>query len=220
MTVYTESTIDTIDLAKPWGNEDRSLWSHILKNKTDGSGPPSLNDGSIFSNDSHIYLFGGAVANTSGPHPLPPPNVLWQYNINADQWTEASPKGDSVQRIIQGSTAQSSKSQGYYLGGAIDPRSDAAFLSLLYPQPYLVQGLLEFDLASVEFSNVSTSAMDNEGTIAGGFMVLIESFGAGGVLIAFGGIKNTPGTAQSLGGLSVENSLLHVGDPRVISDTS
>lgn len=216
--MYTGSTIDTVDLSKPWGNGDRSLWSHILKNRTDGSGPPSLNDGSIFSNDSHIYLFGGAVATNPGPHPLPPPNALWQYDIDADQWTESSPKGDSVQRIVQGSTAQSSKSQGYYLGGAIVPTSDVAFLSLFDPQPYLVQGLLEFDLASVEFSNVSTSAMDTEGTTAGGFMVLVESFGAGGVLIAFGGIKNTPGTAQRLAGSDVGNSLLHVCDSRVISD--
>lgn len=192
------STLDTIDLSKPWGNGDDNLWRHISKNITGSSSAPSLNDGAIFSNDSRLYLFGGAVANNSGPHPSPPPNSVWQYDIDADEWSKAAPKGDSVQRIIMGNTIQSSNSQAYYLGGMINPRSNTAFLAIPFALPYLVQGSLEFDVAAVQFTNVSTSGLDSEGTVAEGFLGLIESLGDEGVLISFGGFKNTPGVAMDL----------------------
>lgn len=210
--MHAVSTLDTIDLSKPWGNGDNNLWRHISKNITGGSSAPSLNDGAIFSNDSRLYLFGGAVASNPGPHPSPPPNAVWQYDIDADKWSKAAPKGDSVQRIIIGTTLQSSKSQAYYLGGAIAPKSDAAFLAIPYALPYLVQGLLEFDVAAVQFTNVSTTGLDSEGTVAEGFLGLIESLGNEGVLLSFGGFKNTPGAAMQISDQNLQNPIFHVGD--------
>lgn len=209
-TAMIEKTVDTIDLSKPWGNGDDPLWGHITKQGVDGSTPTSLNDGAIFSNGSSLYLFGGAVASNPGPHPPPPRNALWQYDIDQDQWSQASPRGDSVQRIILGTTAQSSSSQAYYLGGKIVPKSNAAFFAIPDAMPYLVQGLLEFDATAVEFKNISTEGLDTEGTVAGGFVELIESLGDQGVLIAFGGYKDTPGEAISNGEQDQSNGFLHV----------
>ena len=205
-----ETTIDTVDLTKSWSNGDDSLWSHISKNTMDGSSPPSLNDGVMFSNNTSLYLFGGAVSAAPGPHPLPPPNSLWEYGINTNRWKRASPNGDSVQRIILGAVTQSSTGQAYYLGGAIVPKSDAAFLLLPNPQGYLVQGLLEFDTATVEFSNKSSTGVTGDGTIARGFITLIESLGDGGVLIAFGGVVNTPGQAMYSTDPSFQDTLFQV----------
>lgn len=146
-----------------------------------------------------------------GPHPAPPPNSVWQYDIDADEWSKASPKGDSVQRVIIGTNVQSSKSQAYYLGGSIVPKSDAAFLAIPFAQPYLIQGLLEFDVSAVQFTNVSTTGLDSEGTVAAGFLALIESYGDEGILISFGGFKNTPGVAMDIGSDNLRNSIFHVG---------
>lgn len=140
----------------------------------------------------------------------PPPNALWQYDIDKRKWEKAALGGDPVERIHIGSGVQSSKPQGYYLGGVFAPNSDAAFDALDNATPYMVGGLLEFNETTVEFNNVSTTGLDAEGTAGGGFLNLIESLGDEGVLVAFGGFSNAPGQPMSLRDRDLQNPLLHV----------
>lgn len=211
LTCPIANNVATADLSKPWGNGDDSIWRYISKTaKTPGSSPPTLNDGSIFSDNSSLYFFGGALSLAPGAPSTPPPNALWQFDIDKQEWKTAAPRGDAVERIHIGSNVQSTKPQGYYLGGAITPKSDAAFNAQKNAMPYMVGGLLVFNETSVEFNNVSSSGLDAEGTAAGGFLSLIESLGDEGVLVAFGGFSNVPGQPMSLTDRDLQNPLLHV----------
>ena len=203
--------MDTIDLTKPWANTDTSIWGHISKNVTgSGLGPQSLNDGSIFSDNSSLFLYGGALSMAPGAPKVPPPNEVWQYDMATDQWTNITTRGDPVQRLHFGIYVQSSTGEGYYLGGAKTPKSDAAFLALEGATPYMVEGLLTFNESSLAFQNGSTSGLNEAGTEAGGFLVLIESLGQRGVLVTFGGVSNTAGVPMSLGDNNFRDPSLHL----------
>ena len=193
-------TVDTIDLSKPFSNADTSIWEYISKNGTTAaSSAPTLNDGSIFSDDTSLYLFGGAISMAPGAPGIPPSNALYQYNIGERQWTQISPGGDPVQRVLIGMSAQSSTtSAGYYLGGAITPLSNPSFYAETNSTPYMVEGLVTFNEGFSTLKNSSTSQMNTDGTVAEGYLVLIESLGSEGVLIAFGGFTDTAGAPSNL----------------------
>ena len=145
-----------------------------------------------------------------GAPTIPPPNGIWQYNIARDQWSQVATRGDPVERIHIGSYAQSSTGEGYYLGGAKTPESDAAFLALPGATPYMVEGLLSFNESSLTIQNSSSSGLNDAGTEAGGFLVLIESLGQNGVLVTFGGFSNTNGVPMGLGDDSLHDPSLHL----------
>ena len=150
----------------------------------------------MFSDNSSLYLYGGALSRAPGAPKVPPPNDVWQYDGREAQWSNIITHGDQVQRLHLGMTVQSSSGMAYYLGGAKTPYSDAAFLALPGATPYMVQGLLGFNESSLNFQNDSTASANNDGTIAHGYMVLIESLGLQGVLITFGGFSGAPGTGM------------------------
>ena len=193
-------TVDTIDLSKPFSIADTSIWEHISKNGTNSaSSAPTLNDGSIFSDDTSLYLFGGAISMAPGAPGIPPSNALYQYNIGERQWTQISPGGDPVQRVLIGMSAQSSTtSAGYYLGGAITPLSNPSFYAETNSTPYMVEGLVTFNEGFSTLKNSSTSQMNTDGTVAEGYLALIESLGSEGVLITFGGFTDTAGAPSNL----------------------
>ena len=201
--VLIPSTVDTIDLSKPFVNTDPSIWSYISKNGTHQTAP-TLNDGSIFADSSSLYLFGGgiSVANDAkiiGAPTKLPDNGVWQYDLTEKQWTMAVLGGSVPQRMVMGMSAQSSSSPtAYYLGGAHAPNSDPYFWTVPFAVPYLDQGLLSFDESTASFQNVSTVGLNPYGTVAGGFVNLIESIGSKGVLVAFGGISSAAGISQNL----------------------
>ena len=112
-----------------------------------------------------------------GAPTMPPPNGIWRYDFAKGQWSNITTHGDPVERIHIGSSVQSSTGEAYYLGGAKSPESDAAFLALPGALPYMVRGILSFNENSLSFKNSSTSGMNDKGTEAGGFLVLIESLG-------------------------------------------
>ena len=193
------TTISTIDLSNPWSNVDTSIWGSISKNTTASlPGPPTLNDGAIFSEGSHLWLYGGAISLALQPVPPIPPNGIWKYDLVREQWSQGSTGGIPVQRLHLGITAQSTDSKAYYLGGAKGPKSDAAFNAEPDAEAYLVGSLLTFDEQSESFRNSSTKGLNEYGTVADGFLNLIESLGKGGVLISFGGFTNTIASAMSL----------------------
>ena len=205
------NTTDTIDLTVPWTNANSSIWGHIPKNtSTSGLNPPCLNDGSIFSNNSSLYLYGGATSKAPGASEVPPPNGVWQYDIQKARWSNIATHGDQVQRIHLGMTVQSTSGTAYYLGGVKTPNSDAAFAALPGAMPYMVQGLLSFNESSPSFRNESTVSANDHGTVAGGNMVLIESLGRQGVLVTFGGFTNIPGLAMTLQDHDMVDSFFHL----------
>ena len=130
---------------------------------------------------------------------IPPTNAVYQYNIGEAQWTQTNPGGDPVQRVLIGMSAQSSsKAVGYYLGGAITPLSNPSFYAETNSTPYMVEGLVTFNEGSATFKNSSTSQMNADGTIAEGYLALIESLGSQGVLIALGGFTDIAGSPSGL----------------------
>ena len=203
LSVLIPSTVDTIDLSKPFSNTNLSVWGHISKNGTNqNSSPPTMNDGSMFADNSSLYLYGGGISvayPAIGAPTVLPPDGIWQYNLGSGQWNMAAFSGVPVNRSVTGMTAQtSSNSVSYYLGGVKEPSSDPYFWTLPGATPYMDQGLLAFEGGSLTIQNYSTSGLNQYGTVGAGFMALIESIGPKGVLVAFGGISNTPGKPMNL----------------------
>ena len=146
-----------------------------------------------------MYLFGGALSAAPGAPTVPPPNGIWQFNFNDSKWIPVVPSGDPVQRIHWGQTAQAlNNSLAYFLGGAITPKSDPSFNALPGAVPYMVQGLVTINETNVSLTNSSTIGLNSDGTTIGGFMTLIETLGSVGVIVAFGGIMNSPGRPMQL----------------------
>ena len=208
----TADTLDIIDLSKQWSNSDTSIWGKISKNGSGShKGPQTLNDGTLFSDNSSLFLYGGALSNAPGAPSVPPPNGVWRYDIEKASWSNITTRGDAVQRLHLGMSAQSSTGEAYYLGGAKTPKSDAAFLELPGSTPYMIEGLLSFNESSLAFRNHSSAGLNDHGTVAGGFLVLIQSLGRKGVLVTFGGFSNTDGMPMGLGDDALRDPSLHVG---------
>ena len=164
-------------------------------------GPQYLNDGSIFSDNSSLFLRGGALSNGSDAPALPRPNGIWQYNIARDQWSHITTHRDHGDRIHTG--------RGYHLGGAKTPKSHAAFLALPGATRYMVEGLLSFNKNSLAVQNSSWSGLNHAGTEAGGFLVLLESLGQNGVLVTFGGFSDAHGVSMTIGDEKRHDPSLH-----------
>lgn len=130
---------------------------------------------------------------------IPPPNAIYQYSISGGLWTQISPGGDTVHRVLIGMSAQSQTTPvGYYLGGAVTPLSDPSFYTETNSTPFMVEGLVSFNEGSATFKNSSTSQMNADGTVAEGYLALIESLGSQGVLITFGGFTDIAGAPSGL----------------------
>ena len=210
VTVILPSTVDTIDLSQPFSNADTPIWTHILKNSTPGYVAPTLNDGSIFATSSSLYLFGGALSTAPGAPTEPPPNGISEYEMKEALWGQATTGGDIVERTHYGMAVQSSTmSVGYYIGGAITPKSDPSFNALPNAMPYMIQGLITMVEQTMLLDNSSTTAMNVDGTAAGGFVALIDSLGSRGVVITFGGFTNVPGEPMSLNDNDLVDPSLH-----------
>ena len=210
VTVILPSTVDTIDLSQPFSNADTSIWTYILKNSTPGYVAPTLNDGSIFATSSGLYLFGGALSTAPGAPTEIPSNGISVYEMKNALWGQAITGGEPVERVHYGMAMQSSNmSVGYYIGGAITPKSDPNFNALPNAMPYMIQGLITMVEQTMLLENSSTTAMNVDGTAAGGFVALIDSLGSRGVVITFGGFTNVPGEPMSLDDDNLVDPSLH-----------
>lgn len=134
-----------------------------------------------------------------GAPPIPPPDGIWQYHLINSQWSQATPGGDPMQRVLIRMAGQSSSSSvGYCLGDAVTPLSNPSFFAQANSTPYMIEGLVTFNEDSMFLTNSSTSQMNVDGPVAECFLALIESVGSQGVLIAFGGLMGIPGEPSSL----------------------
>ncbi|KAL9591761.1 MAG: hypothetical protein Q9179_007398, partial [Wetmoreana sp. 5 TL-2023] len=204
------TTISTIDLSQTWNNADTKIWKYLKKTTSvSAPGPPSLNDGAIFSNGSSLWLYGGVVSQAPKNEPVIPPNGIWRYDIAASQWSQPSAGGDPVQRLFRGTSIQAGNSGAFYLGGAKSPLGDAVFHAEKDAKDqYLVQGLLKFDEYKQTFNNISTIGLNQKGTVSDSYLSYIKAFGSQGVLVAFGGITIVPGKNVNYGNVDRE-------DPRI-----
>ena len=146
LTVLTPSTVDTIELSKPFSNANTSVWGHILKNGTNlNASPPMMNDGSMFTDNSSVYLYGGGISvayPAIGAPIVLPPGGVWQYDIGSGKWSMAALSRVSVNGSIIGMSAQISSSPiAYYLSGVKEPASDLHIWTLPGATPYMDQGL-------------------------------------------------------------------------------
>ncbi|KAL8708961.1 MAG: hypothetical protein Q9225_007527 [Loekoesia sp. 1 TL-2023] len=190
-------TVDTIDLSKKWNNADFKIWKHITKDaSTSQTVPPSLNDGAIFANDSSLWLYGGAVSYFAFKNITAiPPNGIWRYDFATSLWSKPSAGGDPTQRLFLGMSIQAGNSNGYHLSGVKSSRSDAVYYAEVETtlKDYMVQGLLSFHEYEQSFSNLSTTGLNQHGTVTDGFLSYIQTFGGKGILVAFGGFTEIPG---------------------------
>jgi hypothetical protein len=134
LTGVAANYLQWFDTSKEWSNSDSTIWNEITK--PDNS---TFNDAALFSDGTTLYFFGGAIS--LAPQALlgVPPEGTWKYNFAQDQFSEPSIDGSPpVQRIHIGVTAQSTNKTGYYLGGAITPKSDPAFNALPGAVPYML----------------------------------------------------------------------------------
>ena len=95
------------------------------------------------------------------------------------------------------------------MGGAIIPKSDPSFNALPNATPYMVQGMITIVEQTMTLENSSTTALNADGTAAGGFLALIETLGSRGVLVSFGGFTNVPGAPMSLADDDLVDPSLH-----------
>lgn len=146
-----------------------------------------MNEGATFSDGSNIYFYGGFISGHLEPNVVPP-LAIWRYNIESDEWTSDGFKGYPVKRLSEGVTAQSNVNRkAYYLGGILDPGGDPDVYGTEGAAPYPDSGMIVLDQETLTWSNLSTQSMNHFGTIADGYMNLIENFGDEGILLAFGG---------------------------------
>lgn len=182
--------IQVLDLSNRFSSKDSSIWTYIPKPNTTRSklGPPTLNDGAMWlDNSDNLYLFGGVLRNAPSAAKEVPPQGTWKHRLGTKEWSDSGYTGEVVQRIHYGSAAQASDGTAYYLGGAITPRSDPTFNALPNARPYMVSGLVTFDLKTSRFGNESTLGMNPNGTMTGGYMALVESLGQKGALVGLVG---------------------------------
>lgn len=135
--------------------------------------------GAIFSNGSSLLLYGGYVDKPSSLAAIPP-NDVWRYAIADGHWAKSYAKGDPVQRMCHGRSAQVGQSRAFYLGGQVDSWSIPSLYAVDNPSPYMVQGLLIFNESLESFHNTSSIGLNEAGTTARGFLVSIESLGGEG----------------------------------------
>lgn len=100
-------------------------------------------------------------------------------------------------RLSQGGSAYSSAGKGYYLGGIISPGGNPVIYGTPGADNYIVSGMLILDEKTLTWSNLSTTDVNTYGTIASGYMNIIEGVGSQGILVAFGGYTRQAGQKLS-----------------------
>ncbi|KAA8650979.1 uncharacterized protein ATNIH1004_003670 [Aspergillus tanneri] len=190
-TITTKAIYDleTVDLSKSWKNSDSDLFNYISKPYNASHPdkyPPTINNGASWSDGENLYFYGGYVSDWGGP-PVPPLGT-WRYIIAVNNWTNTGFWGVPLVRLSEGGSMRSSvDKKAYYLSGILHPAGNPSFAGTPGADVYIVSGLISLNMANLEWTNYSTSAINNYGTIGAGYVGLIESVGDKGVIAAFGG---------------------------------
>lgn len=213
--IYWDSVRDlqTVDVSKSFSNTDSDLFTHIDKpyNASDPDEYPTfLDEGSAFNDGENLYFYGGYKSGRDGPKTVPPVET-WKYDIQNNNWTRDGFGGVPLVRLIEGGAVVShSQNKAYYLGGVEDPGGNPNIYGTAGADVEIVSGLLVLDQSTLQWSNLSTSEMNNYGTIGAGYLNLLEDVGDEGLLVAFGGYKYPVGHKVSLLCASQTNTTFHV----------
>lgn len=205
--------LQTVDVSKSFSNTDSDLFTHIDKpyNASDPEEYPTfLDEGSAFNDGENLYFYGGYKSGRDGPTTVPPVET-WKYNIQNKNWTKDGFGGVPLVRLVEGGAVVSqSQNKAYYLGGVEDPGGNPNIYGTAGADVEIVSGLLVLDQSTLQWSNLSTSEMNNYGTIGAGYVNILEDVGDEGLLVAFGGYKYPVGHKLSLLCSSQTNTTFHV----------
>ena len=155
------------------------------------TGVPRLNRPSLWYNEQEGVLYTGFAGVTSffGNSPPLPPQSLWSFEpdgTGSGSWKEViNPDTSALSGITQpvgGLTAYGPDS-AWYLGGR--PAQDGN--DWTSDQQWL-PGMVEFDMASKSFTNLSAAEYNTNGTVINGAMHYVPSFGQHGMILVMGGI--------------------------------
>ncbi|RDH18966.1 kelch repeat protein [Aspergillus niger ATCC 13496] len=212
ISAYAIRDLQTVDVSKSFSNTDSDLFTHIDKpyNASDPDEYPTfLDEGSAFNDGENLYFYGGYKSGRDGPKTVPPVET-WKYDIQNNNWTRDGFGGVPLVRLIEGGAVVShSQNKAYYLGGVEDPGGNPNIYGTAGADVEIVSGLLVLDQSTLQWSNLSTSEMNNYGTIGAGYLNLLEDVGDEGLLVAFGGYKYPVGHKVSLLCASQTNTTFH-----------
>ena len=178
---YQATTILSIDLSQNWTNSTVAIHSTAKP-----SAAPNLNYPSLWYDTSRELFYSGYAGSSSSWNiddpPSPPAESLWSFkpdNTGSGTWDQLSLSTWNT-RTNRGYMAYGDGS-AYVLGGLDLP---------LYLGGNFFPGMLQFDMSTQTFSNISsktgaTSPSGNPGY--GGAMQYVPSFGPGGVFVVMGG---------------------------------
>ena len=161
-----------------------------IQSTTKPNGVPSLNDGSLWYDESTQLLYTGYTGTVVTFHPnatlSPPPESIWTFepdNLGSGSWNQiissSDPVWNTIVRTNRGYQAYGNGSA--YVLGEYNP-----FLSGQYIYP----GMIKFEMSSQVFFNISsktgaTSPSGHPGEY--GSMQCVPSFGSNGVFVVMGG---------------------------------
>ncbi|MCJ1327770.1 hypothetical protein MMC10_004445 [Thelotrema lepadinum] len=175
VTLIVNDTL-AIGLSKSW--EPANIQINVA---TKPSGVPILNCESLWPgpDGASFYSFGGDPSNSIGDPVQEVPVDLWQFNTQT--WNQVQGQKGLPQVRPAGGSSASSVGSGYILGGFqgndFDSQGD------LWPMP----GLVSYNMTSNSWSNSSSAAISEFGTVINGGLHFVPNFGPEGILIAVGG---------------------------------
>ena len=154
------------------------------------TGVPSLNHPSLWYNEQEGVLYTGFAGATSsfGNSPPLPPQSLWSFEpdgTGSGSWKQVTSSDAStlsgITQPVEGLTAYGPES-AWYLGGY--PAQDEYWS----PDQQWLPGMVEFDMTSKSFTNLSAAEYNINGTVIRGAMHYVPSFGQRGMILVMGGI--------------------------------
>ena len=159
---------------------------------------PQLNQQAMWRDPSStaFYTWGGITSYFAQP----PPVEIWKFGADGSgggAWAKQTPKNvvtlSKLVRATEGAFTQS-KDVGYFLGGFASYQTDT---SVTGDSTYLaLPGIVAFNMTSGEFTNSSTTGLNNFGTLVGGSSQFVP-FGPNGLLLFLGGGQSSVLTSWS-----------------------
>lgn len=164
----------------------------VLQSTNKPSGTPQLSYPSLWWDERGSIFYSGATGRTSYfDSPKPPPSSLWSFKpdgTGSGAWAEVLPAGDdawvNVIRTAYGYQA-SAGSTALVLGGVATSKTSPETEDL--SRDTLQPGLLDFDMRTRRFTNLSATDFNVNGTGVQGQMHFVPSFGPDGLFVIMGG---------------------------------
>jgi hypothetical protein len=156
-----------------------------------------MSEGTVFSDGSNLFFYGGYVRGWRQLRGEVPAVATWLYSIHANSWSKEGFGGVPIERLASGMAAQSPENIAYYLGGFLSPGGNPSVFGTPGADDVIVQGMLVLNQTSLQWSNVSTTDLNPLGTVCDGFFEYLGLFGERGILVAFGGFTRDVGSKIS-----------------------